>query len=167
MKFYSLLLVLIFSVTMIAEAQLRSDLNPQYEDFGGTITHTHGSSSSIGDWMNMLNMTMSHSYSMTFSNFGGQTQNINAYTNSMFFDVSDRMNAQVDISLLHSPFGNNFMNNDNLGTRVIIDQARLDYQISSNANISIQFSQRPYYGGFGNYGFGSHHSPFQPRSAWY
>ena len=60
MKFYSLLLVLIFSVTMIAEAQLRSDLNPQYEDFGGTITHTHGSSSSIGDWMNMLNMTMSH-----------------------------------------------------------------------------------------------------------
>jgi len=161
MKFFSLLFTIFFAASLVAEAQLRTDLNPQYEDFGGTITHTQGNNSSIGDWMNMLNMTMSHSYSMSFTNFGGQTQNINAYTNSMFFDVSDRMNAQVDVSLLHSPFGNNFMNNDNLGTQIIIDQARLDYQLTPNTNISIQFSQRPHYSGFGNYGFGRHHSPFQ------
>ena len=166
MKFFSLLLVIILSSALIAEAQLRNDLHPQYEDFRGTITHTQGNSSSIGDWMNMLNMTMSHSYSMSFTNFGGQTQNINAYTNSMFFDVSDRMNAQVDVSLLHSPFGNNFMNNDNLGTKIIIDQARLDYQLSPNASISIQFSQRPYYG-YGNYGFGGYHSPFNSRMGGY
>jgi len=83
----------------------------------------------------------------------------------MFFDISDRMNAQVDISLLHSPFGNSFMNNNNLGTQIIVEQARLDYRLSENTRISLQFSQRPAYYGFGPYGrgnFNSHYNRLTP-----
>ena len=87
-------------------------------------------------------------------------QNLNAYTNHMNFDISERFNAQFDVAVLHSPFGNSFMGSqNNLGAKIIIDQARLDYKISDNAHISIQFSQRPYYGrGYGmydRYGFSS------------
>lgn len=157
MKFFTTLILIFTFTALVAEAQLREDLRYQSEEYTGSVTHTHGEGST-GSWMNMLNMTMSHSYSMSFANFGGQTQNLNAYTNSMFFDVSDKLDAQLNVSLLHSPFGNSFMNNNNLGTQIIIDSARLDYKFSENTRISIEFSQNPYRNSFGSY-----HSPFGRR----
>jgi len=158
MKYPILVFTLFFSLSAYAEAQLRDDVRYNNESFSGTITHTQNPQSGPGNFMNMLNMTMSHSYSMSFSNFGGQTQNINAYTNSMAFDINDKMDAYVDVSVLHSPFGNSFMNNDNaLGASIVIDRAELNYQISPNTNLSVSFSQRPYYSPFGNSFI---HSPF-------
>lgn len=157
MKSILLLIVIFLTSAVTAEAQFRKDLTYQPEEYTTTLSH-QGNQGAVGSWMNLLNMTMSHSYSMSFSNFGGRMQNMNAYTNHMFFDISDRLNAQVDVSLLHSPFGNSFMNNDNLGTQIIIDQARLDYRLSSNAMVSFQFSQRPAYYGFGPYGRNPFHS---------
>ncbi len=158
-KKLSLLAILFFSTTLIAEAQLRKDLTYQPEVYSASVMHS-GNQNAPGSWMNLLNMTMSHSYSMNFSNFGGKTQNLNAYTNHMFFDISDRMKAQVDVSLLHSPFGNSFMNNDNLGTQIIVDQARLDFKLTENSSISFQFSQRPAYYGMSPYGRGNSFSPY-------
>lgn len=161
MKFISSLLFLILTTVLVANAQLREDLVYEPEQYTTSVS-TSESSGGPGSWMNLLNMTMSHSYSMTFSNFGGQTQNINAYTNHMFFDISDKVDAQLDVSLLHSPFGNSFItNNNSLGTQIIIDQARIDYHLSPNARISFQFSQRPAYYGYGQY------SRFGRVSPWY
>lgn len=159
------LLILLFTVT-IAEAQLRKDLSPS-DDFSGSVTHTQNPSSFFGNWMNQLNMTMSHSYSMNFSNFGGQMQNLNAYTNSMFFDVSDKVDAQLDVSVLHSPFGNSFMNNQNsLGSQIVIDRARVDYKISPNTRLSIEFSNNPYYSPYNRFGTGNMHYD-RRYSPWY
>lgn len=157
MKSVSLFAILFFAVTLIAEAQMRKDL-AYPEEYSATLMHS-GNQNAPGSWMNLLNMTMSHSYSMNFSNFGGQMQNLNAYTNHMFFDISDRVNARVDVSLLHSPFGNSFMNKDDFGTQIIIDQARLDFRLSSNSSISLQFSQRPSYYGYDPFGYGNRNSP--------
>lgn len=165
MKFTSLLFLFVFTVTMITHAQLRQDLNYNPEEYTGAITHSQ--SPSTGSWMNLLNMTMSHSYSMSFANFGGQTQNLNAYTNSMFFDVSDRFDAQLDVSVLHSPFGNSFMSSENMGAQIVIDQARIDYKLSENSRISLSFSQNPYYSSYGRSGFGNYYSPFNRRSPLY
>lgn len=163
MKFTTTLLLFFLTTALVANAQLREDLSYQPEQYVTTVSSSEHSGP--GNWMNMLNMSMSHSYSMSFSNFGGQMQNINAYTNHMYFDISDRFNAQLDVSVLHSPLGNSFMTNDNsLGAQIIIDQARLDYQLSPNARISFQFSQRPAY-----YGYGMHSpfSRFNRMSPWY
>lgn len=167
MKFILLFLSLTFFSVSIADAQLREDLNRQ-ADYSGAISTDNQPSSN--NWMNALNMTMNHSYSMTFSSFGGQMQNINAYTNSMLFDISENLDAQVDVSFLHSPFGNSYMTNESLGSRIIIDRARLDYQISDRANISLEFSQRPYHYspfGYGGYGYNrGYHSPLDRRTVW-
>lgn len=165
------ILVLLFSLSIfavsIAEAQLRDDLNHP-ADYSGVVSTDN--KPSTGSWMNALNMTMNHSYSMNFSSFGGQMQNINAYTNSMLFDISDNLDAQVDVSFLHSPFGNSFMTNENLGSRIIIDRARLDYQISDRTNISLEFSQRPYYHspfGYGGFGYNRrYYSPLDRHTGW-
>lgn len=171
MKFSILLFSIIFFGISVSEAQLREDLQ-HGSDYSGVITHEQRPSSA-GNWMNMLNMTMDHSYSMTFSSFGGQMQNLNAYTNSMMFDISNRLDARVDVSLLHSPFGNSFMTSDNsLGSRIIIDRARLDYKLSENTHISLEFSQRPYrYSPFNNGGYGygytrGYHSPWNRQNVW-
>lgn len=153
--------VIIFALSALQSyGQFRDGVQP-YKEYSATVATTPGNNT-VGDWMNLLNMTMNHSYSMSFSNFGGQMQNINAYTNHMNFDISDRFNAQFDISVLHSPFGNSFTGGQNdFGARVIIDQARLDYKISENAHISVQFSQRPYYNqGYGMFGRYGAYSPF-------
>lgn len=169
MKFSVLLTALMLCLVTLSEAQLREDLN-HGSDYSGVITYEQDSSSP-GNWMNMLNMTMNHSYSMTFSSFGGQMQNLNAYTNSMLFDISDNLNTQVDVSFLHSPFGNSFMgNNSSLGSKIIVERARLDYKLSENAHISFEFSQRPYgYSPFSNYGYGfdrGYYNPFNRSNVW-
>lgn len=165
MKFSTLILMFMFLGVSVADAQLRDDLGSS-NDYTGTVSHTSDSSPGI---MNLLNMTMGHSYSMSFANFGGQTQNLNAYTNSMFFDISDNLDAQVDVSLLHSPFGNSFMTNNDMGARVILDRARINYQLSDKASISFEVSQRPsYYSPYGGYGFGNGiKSTHDRRSTWY
>ncbi len=157
------LLVAAFGFTTVAEAQLRGDL-PRSGDFTGAVISTDrsASSSSLSQWLESLNVTMGHSYSMNFGSVGGQFQNINAYTNHMMFDFSESLTGQLDISVLHSPFGNSMMNmgNNDLGARVIIDRAQLDYQISPNTSLSLRFSQRPYYS---PYGMGLNPFPFGNR----
>lgn len=161
MKKLFLSVIILFIAVDITEAQLRQDLSPYHDEYSATLMHESSGSSMIGDWMNMLNMTMGHSYSMTFSNFGGQMQNMNAYTNHMRFDISEKLDARFDVSLLHAPFGNSYLSGINdFGAKIIIDQASLHYQLSPNTNISIQFSQRPgYYSNspFGMSGFRSSH----------
>lgn len=165
MKFLTFILLILFLSVSVADAQFRDGVGSS-NDYTGTVSHTSDSSPGI---MNMLNMTMGHSYSMSFANFGGQTQNLNAYTNSMYFDISDKLDAQVDVSLLHSPFGNSFMTNNDMGAKVILDRARINYQLSEKASISFEVSQRPsYYSPYGGYGIGnSLNSSYDRRSTWY
>jgi len=163
MKRILLLSVLfVFGFAAIAEAQLREDLS-RTGDFTGAIFQTEQSgTSALGNFLNNINMEMSHSYSMNFGSVGGQFQNLNAYTNHLTFDFSENVTGHFDVSVLHSPFGNSFMNMDNsLGSRIIIDRAQLDYQISPNTSLSIQFSQRPYYSPFGM------GSMYGPRNSYY
>lgn len=150
--------LLIFAITSaVSYAQFREYQNDS--DYSGPVIKENRKSE-VGNWSNLFNMKMSHSYSMTFMSAGGQYQNINAYTNSMDFFFTERLTGELDISLLHSPFGgNSFMNaGDNaLGANIVIRNAELNYQIGERSNISIQFQQHPY--GYG-YGYSRWGSPF-------
>lgn len=160
---FFLLAVMMLGLTTLTEAQLRKDL-VRPGDYTGAIFRTKPAGD--GSWADRLNMTMSHSYSMSFGSYGGQYQNLNAYTNHMAFDLSDNMTGYLDVSILHSPFGGSFLNSggNGMGARIIIDRAQLDYQLSPRTSLSIQFSQRP-----GYYGYYGLHSPFHraERGYWY
>lgn len=150
----SFLIIVLLLVSSISYAQLRKD---QYKssDYLGNVVKDR--SSEPGNWSNLFNMTMDHSYSMTFGSFGGQYQNLNAYTNTMHFFFSERMTGRLDLSVLHSPFGNSYLNANGSGKQIdfIIRNAELNYQLSEKSNISIHFQQIPSYG----YGY-SRFSPF-------
>lgn len=153
-------LVLLVGISSVSHAQLREDVNRSTE-LMGPITKQYDPSegANLG---NLFNMRMDHSYSMTFSSFGGQFQNLNAYTNTMHFFFSEDLTGRVDLSLLHSPFGNSFMpNNNGMNTQFMIRNAELNYQISDKSNIRIQFQQVPSYG-MGMWHSGFYRSPFGP-----
>lgn len=139
----SLLIIVTLAITTVSNAQLRKDLYKSSDYLGNVVQDR---SNEPGNWSNLFNMTMDHSYAMTFTSFGGQFQNLNAYTNTMHFFFSERMTGRLDLSLLHSPFGNSYMNPNGAGANVdfVIRNAELNYQLSERSNISIHFSEYPY-----------------------
>jgi hypothetical protein len=147
---------IIFSVQL--SAQLREDL-PRYNDFSGPIINSQ--TSTVQSWLSNFfqnNVTMSHSYSMSFGAVGGSYQNVNAYTNTLNFMFTPDFTGRLDVSFLHSPFGGSgFVNtNNNLGGQVIIRNAELNYKLGDNARIQLQYQQLPAgYGYYNPYGLGA------------
>lgn len=156
----SIFAILMLGISSISQAQLREDLNKSTDLMGPIVKENPSEGANLG---NLFNMQMNHSYSMNFASYGGQFQNMNAYTNTMHFFFSEDLTGRVDLQLLHSPFGNSFMNN-NGGTDMDfrIRNAELNYEISDNSNISIQFQQLPNYG-MNPWSSRSYNSPFRSR----
>lgn len=153
----SICVLFVFGLTAISFAQLREDANNN-SGLSGPIMKQNPSEGA--DFGNLFNMQMDHSYSMMFSNFGGQAQNVNAYTNTMHFFFSEDLTGRLDVSMLHSPFGNSFMSNSNaMDTQFMIRNAELNYQISDKSNIRLQFQQVPGYG-MNPWSSGLHRDPF-------
>ena len=93
---------------------------------------------------------------------------MNAYTNTMQFNISNRMNGRVDISFLHSPFGGNqnFLGSSNMQNQVIIRNAELNYKLSDKAFIRIQYQQLPRGFGYNPYGF-NRYNRYRNNWMWY
>jgi hypothetical protein len=143
----SIVVLLLIGFSSVSYAQLRSEVKNSSELMGPIVKQNDPSKGA--DLGNLFNMQMDHSYSMMFSSFGGQFQNMNAYTNTMRFFFSENLTGRVDLSLLHSPFGNSMMSpnaNNGMDTRFLIRNAELNYQINDRSNIRIQFQQVPGYG---------------------
>lgn len=155
-----LLILFVALSTSVAEAQLRKNTAKSSDLSGSIFKQQESTENPLSNIFS--NFQMSHSYEMTFSRFGGQSQNMNAYTNTMTFDLSDRMSGRVDLSVMHSPFGNNFMNtNNDLGAKFIIRNAELNYDLGEKSHIRVQFQQNPYRG-MSPWG-SPYNSPFGPN----
>jgi hypothetical protein len=169
MKKLSFLLLLFVFSTQIIHAQYRADL-PGYYDYTGPLINERAPTVQSGLDRFFSSVKMSHSYSMNFNSFGGNYQNVNAYTNTMQFQLSERMNGRVDISFLHSPFGGNqnFAGANNFQNQVIIRNAELNYKLSDNAFIRVQYQQLPRGFGYGYnpYGF-NRFNRFRNNMMWY
>ncbi|WP_246043172.1 hypothetical protein [Fodinibius saliphilus] len=141
----TLCLLFVFSLSIVSHAQLR-DQQTSSTDLMGPVVKENPSKGA--NFSNLFNMQMNHSYSMNFTSWGGQFQNLNAYTNTMQFFFSEDLTGRVDLQVLHSPFGNSFMPNNNAGMdmKFLIRNAELNYKISDKSNISIHFQQVPSYG---------------------
>lgn len=141
-------------ISASAWAQLRGDISTPF-DYQGPIVNTQ--SVTIQSKLNKLlnSIDMSHSYSMNFGSSGGSYQSMNAYTNTMQMNITDRLDARVDVSFLHSPFGGSNMYGFNQDSpRIVLSNAELNYKFSDNSFIQIRFQQSPSPFGFGqDYGY--------------
>ena len=148
----NIFIVVCFLVTMhsMTQAQFKSSsiFQPSVKD--GMI---NDSPSFILGIFDPSKFSMHHMYSLSYSSFGSNGVALGVYTNSMQYQFSDKLNVQLDASLVHSPYstlGKNFQNNIN---GIYIDRAQLNYAPWDNVNVVLQYRQLPYnyYSGFGYY----------------
>jgi hypothetical protein len=147
----TVLIVIILSGSMSAMAQYREHVVSPYE-YGGQVLNPDPSRGA--NLSNLFNMQVSHSYSANFASFGGQFQNLNAFTSSFQMFFNEKLDGRVDVSFLHSPFGgaNAFGSNNPMGGRIMIQNAELNYRPNERTLIQVSFRQGP--AAMGPFGFG-------------
>lgn len=118
----------------------------------GDVMVSNNQSNLLLGFLNLNNFRMFHQYNLSFTTFGGNSLALGVYTNSMFYKISDPLDVQLDVSIMHSPyssFGKQFQN-DLSG--IFISKAALNWRPSDDFFLSIQYRNIPY-----NYGF---YNPF-------
>ena len=112
--------------------------------------------------------SMSHSYTLSFTSFGGQSFNQGLYLNTMSYKLVDPLTMYLQIGLQHQPFGDKFGNNQ-LKDQLFISGAGLEYKPSDKFKLQFEYAQRtsPYYSSYyyDSYRFNRSNSFFDQKEA--
>jgi hypothetical protein len=152
-----LVLILFVSVSFAALGQFRDDGLKKTSVKEGIVDESSGYA--LG-FMNSENFRMKHSFSLSYSSFGGNGISLGTYTNSMFYKLMSNMNVQMDVNFMFSPyssFGETFQKDI---SGVYISKAAINYYPFKDLHVSIQYRNVPYYNPyFGRYN-GFNTNPF-------
>ena len=148
-----LLVLALFAISFSTFAQYRNSGFPTESVYDGIVkTDSH----SLFGFLDSDNFQMHHSFGMSFTTFSGQGVAISSYTNSMMLKLSSKLNFQLEMSIVNSPYsslGRNFQNSIN---GFYINNASINYRPWKNVDVILQYSQVPggYYSPYSNYGYG-------------
>lgn len=160
MKRLILLSVAIFSLNTFG--QFKGSGFPEESIKEGIVSQQTGSS--IFSFLNSDSFHMNHSYSLSYSSFGGQGLALGVYTNSMLFNLSNNFNIQVDASIVHSPYSSLGKNFSNSLAGIYLSRAAINYKPWDDVYISVQYQNVPnYYYPYSRGLFNSYYDPFFER----
>ena len=108
---------------------------------------------SASDWFNFFNpnnFQMRHSYSASYSSFGGNGLALQRYTNTMLYQFAPNLDARVDLSLQNSPYSTFDYRLQNQFSKAYLSRAEINYRPWENTVIRLQYRELPYsYYGYG------------------
>ncbi len=136
-----LLLVLFLGTAFSLRAQFKNTPSPFDNPDKGMIKQP--TSSFILGFLNPDNLSMHHSFSLSYSSFGNAGLALGIYTNTLSYKLSNKLNFFLQTSIVSAPYsslGKNFTNQIN---GIYIRSARLNYHPTKNTAISIEFSNDP------------------------
>lgn len=139
----------------VSFAQLKADIDRPLDVRSGILNKNPEGNPFLG-LINPANFSMRHSFGLSYSNFGNSYMALGVYTNSMSYKFSDALNMQLDASIVNSPansFGQDFSKQLN---GIYITRALLNYKISNNAKIMVEYRMLPMGMGYNPYGFSSY-----------
>ncbi len=93
----------------------------------------------LSNFLNPNNFQMNHSVGMSYSTFGRSGVALSTYTNSMAFRLTENLNIEVDASLVASPYSSFGQDHQNEINGIYLTRAQLNYKISENSNLMIQY----------------------------
>ncbi len=93
----------------------------------------------FANFLNPNNFKMNHSVGMSYSTFGRSGVALSTYTNSMAFRLTENLNIEVDASLVASPYSSFGQDHQNEINGIYLTRAQLNYKISENSNLMIQY----------------------------
>jgi hypothetical protein len=141
MKKLTIYLALIIIATSYSISQLKTDLDNKDS---GYPTILKSQENTILGLFNPENFSMKHSYSMSYSSFGGNGIALGIYTNSMSYKFNDQLNVKTDISLIHSPFSSYSKGVTDQLTGLYLTKAELNYKPYDNFIIQLRYDRIPY-----------------------
>lgn len=142
-------LYLVFSISAFAQFKPKPSEEPKVSD-------SFIQPQSASDWFNLFdpnNFHMHHSYSASYSTFGGQGLALQRYTNTMIYQFAPNLDARVDISLQNSPYSTFESRLQNQFNKVYLSNAELSYRPWDNTVLRLSYQQIPwnYYGYYSPY----------------
>lgn len=150
-KFLSILLFasLLLFVPQESSAQFRKDTgNPNISG----IMSVPGTDVLFG-LIDPSKIHMQHSLSMSYGAFGNNGMMLNTYMNILDYQISDKLMLRTNLGIMSSPY--NTMGNDfYLNKPRLFGGAQLEYKMSENSRLLLQFQSQPgyyYRPGFGMY----------------
>ncbi|MCX6139183.1 MAG: hypothetical protein NTV54_17005 [Ignavibacteriales bacterium] len=151
------LVFVLFSLPGMMNAQFK-----QTGSSGQNVTSSMIRPPSASEWFGFFNpdnLFMRQSYSMSYATGGSQSLALGRYTNSMLYRFSDKVSAQVDLSLQHSPYSTLPKNLQNSLTGLYLDRAQINYRPAQNVLLQVSYRQIPWaydgwYSPFGMMGTG-------------
>ena len=154
MKTYLFILLIGFSVTVFGQFRDNGLHKPEVQD-----GITNGTTPNLLGFLNSDNFVMKHSFSMSYTTFGGNGISLGTYTNSMFYKVMNNLNVQADVSFVYSPyssFGKDFQNQI---SGIYLSRAAINYTPFKDMHVTFQYRNLPYgsyfyspfYGGYDGY----------------
>lgn len=151
-KTLSLLCLIAFlGVAVPAQAQLR-DAVQEYRA-PARLYDTGGAALLFNKLFNPAIFRMSHSFEMSMGSFGGQTNSLGMYTNTLAWQFSDELAARVDLSLAYSPLQNEALGFGEQKPQVFLRNAEVAWRPSENVQFHLQVRQSPYGSYMSPYGY--------------
>jgi len=134
-----IILILVF-FTSLSFAQFKDkDMAPSI--FNGITNFSP--SGFLTNFLNPDNFQMHHTVDLSYSAFGGNGVALSAYTNSMNFRLMENLNLELDASIVASPYSSFGAEHQKSLGGIYLTRARLDYKISKDAKLTIQYLNIP------------------------
>lgn len=96
-------------------------------------------------FINPNNFSMRHSFNVSMMTTGTGNVSVTSYINSMNYRFSDKLNISADVKFQYSPYASSSLGSSyasslqNSLSGISLSRASLDYRISDNAFINIQY----------------------------
>jgi hypothetical protein len=126
-----------------ASGQFKSQEN-QESSPAQYLVHPATSISSFFGFFNPDNFMMRHNFSFSYLSAGGSGLSLAAYTNSMFYKISNPLNVRFDVTLQGSPFGQYGSAQQSDLSKLYLSRAELNYHPSENFFVKVQYNQMPF-----------------------
>jgi len=137
--YIKILFVSVFIIPALLPGQLKQD---RKVNMSQALTRPNFQSIFSVLGLNPDNFSMSHSYTLSFTAFGGNSFNQGLYLNTMQYKFSELLSLHLQIGLQHQPFGNK-VGNYQLQNQMFISSAGLEYKPTDNLKFQVEFSQTP------------------------
>ena len=145
-------------------------LSAQYKGYDdGKSKYETNSNNLILGFINPNNFTMNHSFNVSMVNTVSGNVSLTSYINSMNYRISDKLNISADVRFQYAPYASSIygpeaatnLQNDLSG--ISLSRASLNYRISENSYINVEFrqiDQSDYLNNFNN----NYYNPFITNS---
>jgi len=144
------LVFILLIISSISFSQFKDkEISPKIKD---GITN-YSPSGFLSNFLSPDNFKMNHSVSMSYSASGNHGVALSTYTNSMAFRFTENLNLEVDASLVASPYSSFGENHQKDINGIYLTRAQLNYKMSENSNLMIQYYSPPpgsYYNSYYN-----------------